>query len=107
MQIEELNNYVVLFDIYGKLLSRKQEELMNEFLNFNLSESELAESTGASRQAVHDAIAKAKKQLAIFEDKCGIAKSIFDAKQKLIDLKKIAKENKDALCLIDNIIENL
>ena len=43
-------------------ISKKQYELMSEFLNFNLSETELAESLGGSRQSVHDAITKAKKQ---------------------------------------------
>ena len=59
MQIEELNVYTRLFDVYGKLLSKKQFEVMDKFLNLDLGESELAEMQGESRQSVHDAISKA------------------------------------------------
>ena len=104
MQIEELNNFVVLFDIYGKLLSKKQYEIMSEFLNFNLSETELAESSGASRQSVHDAITKAKKQLELFEEKCGILKNSNEAKQKLTKLKSVLANNDKAQNIIDDII---
>ena len=107
MQIEELNGYVALFDIYGKLLSKKQFELMSEFLNFNLSETELAETLGGSRQSVHDAISKAKKQLVDFENKCQILKSINESKKKLVELKTAFNENDKAQSLIDDIIENL
>ena len=107
MQIEELVNLSELYDIYGKLLSKKQYELMNEFLNFNLGESELAEMFGGSRQSVHDAISKAKKQLLQFENECGILISKNKSKQKLTNLKSILKDNKEAQSLIDDIIENL
>ena len=63
MQIEEKVTYTMLFDTYGKLLSKKQFEVMEQFLNLDLSESELAEFAGESRQSIHDAVSKAKKQL--------------------------------------------
>ena len=106
MQIEELVGFAELFDIYGKLLSKKQYELMSEFLNFNLSETELAESLGGSRQSVHDAISKAKKQLLEFENACGILKSTRESKLKLSKLKMLLKDNDKAQSLIDDIIEN-
>ncbi len=106
MQIDELNNLTSLFDVYGKLLSGKQYELLSEFLNFNLSETELAESLGVTRQSVHDAISKAKKQLFDFEQKCGILKNNQKTKRKLEILKTNAKtlEEKQA---IDDIIDNI
>ena len=107
MQIEELNNFIVLFDIYGKLLSKKQFELMNEFLNFNISETELAEMFGGSRQSVHDAISKAKKQLLEFETSCGVLKSRQQTQQKLQNLKAILTKDTEAYVLIEDIIDNL
>ena len=71
MQIDERTKLTVLFDEYGKLLSDKQFEVMDKFLNLDISESEMAELENGSRQAIHDAITKAKKQLLEFEDKCG------------------------------------
>ena len=107
MQIEELVNFSELFDIYGKLLSNKQYELLSEFLNYNLGESEIAEGVGASRQAVHDAITKAKKQLLDFEKKCGVLKNKRLTKSKLENLKEILSGNDEATNLIDNLIDNL
>lgn len=71
MQIEELTKYTSLFDCYGKLLSDKQFQVMDKFLNLDIGESEMAELENGSRQAIHDAIKKAKKQLQEFEEKCG------------------------------------
>lgn len=111
MQIEELNSFVMLFDTYGKLLSNKQFEVMEKFLNLDLSETELAEFSGESRQSVHDAIAKAKKQLLTFEEKCGVLKSKTETKQQLQEvLAFLAKENlgnNQIVAKISDIIENL
>ena len=106
MQIEELNTFVALFDIYGKLLSQKQHDLLEEFLNFNLSESELAESTNSSRQAVHDAITKAKKQLLEFEEKCKVFEERNKLKIKLNDLKNTLT-NESEKQIVEDIIENI
>ena len=86
MQIDERTKLVTLFDEYGKLLSDKQFEVMDKFLNLDLGESELAEMQGESRQSVHDAISKAKKQLLEFEEKCGIIKSYNNIKNKLTEV---------------------
>lgn len=74
MQIDELTKFTLLFDCYGKLLSEKQYEVMDKFLNLDIGESEMAELENGSRQAIHDAIKKAKKQLLEFEEKCGFIK---------------------------------
>ena len=71
MKIDERTKLVMLFDEYGKLLSDKQFEVMDKFLNLDISESEMAELENGSRQAIHDAIKKAKKQLFELEEKCG------------------------------------
>ena len=63
MQIDERTKLTLLFDEYGKLLSDKQFEVMDKLLNLDISESEMAELENGSRQAIHDAIKKAKKQL--------------------------------------------
>ena len=111
MQIDELNSYVKLFDTYGKLLSKKQFEVMDKFLNYNLSETELAELENGSRQSVHDAISKAKKQLLEFESKCEVVKNKELAISKLNEVKAFLNEqNQDSLKvidLIDDVLNNL
>ena len=108
MQFEEFYEYTILFDIYGNLLSNKQKEVMDKFLNLDLGESELAELLGDSRQAVHDAIVKAKKQLVEMENKCHIAENLFKAKQMLSNAKSFLKETdenqKKSIDIIDDVI---
>lgn len=108
MQIEELNNYTKLFDIYGKLLSKKQYEVMDKFLNLDLAETELAELQGESRQSIHDAISKAKKQLTDFEEKCGVAKNHDKVKQNLENVKLfLSKSNESKSQVVDLIDETI
>ena len=87
MQIDELTKFTMLFDQYGKLLSDKQYEVMDKYLNLDISESEMAELENGSRQAIHDAITKAKKQLLEFESKCGF-----------VEQKKLLAQELKSLC---------
>ncbi len=97
MQIEELNSYTKLFDTYGVLLSKKQYELMDKFLNLDLSESELAEFENSSRQSVHDAITKAKKQLQEYERKCNFVSYKEAVERRFENLKALlSKEEIDS-----------
>lgn len=107
MQIEELNVYTKLFDVYGKLLSKKQFEVMDKFLNLDLGESELAQIQGESRQSVHDAISKAKKQLLEFEEKCGIIKSYNNIKNKLTEVQAFLTDSAKANEIIDDIVNSI
>lgn len=109
MQIEELNNFTKLFDVYGKLLSKKQHDVMDKFLNLDLGETELAELQGESRQSVHDAISKAKKQLLDFEEKCGVVKNNQICKNNLEKVKVFLSQNRndDAIDLIDETSNSL
>ena len=92
MQIDELTKFTMLFDEYGKLLSDKQYAVMDKFLNLDISESEMAELEKATRQSIHDAITKAKKQLLEFESKCGFV----ERKNALIqELDSLSKKTSD------------
>lgn len=97
MQIDELTKFTLLFDEYGKLLSEKQYDVMYKFLNLDISESEMAELENGSRQAIHDAVTKAKKQLVEMEEKCGFVRFKQDLKKDLImfggQLDSKSKEN--------------
>ncbi|MBQ8451389.1 MAG: DNA-binding protein [Clostridia bacterium] len=106
MQIDERNYLSQLFDTYGKLLSSKQFEVMDTFLNYDLGESEIAESTNGSRQSVHDAFNKAKNQLFEFEKKCGFLNEQEVQKNKLIEAKSLLKNGKTdaAVKILDEII---
>ena len=65
LEIGELN------DIYGALLTPRQNEILKSYYDYDLSLSEIAENTGVTRQAVRDAIVKASEQLKFFEENVG------------------------------------
>lgn len=51
----------MLNQIYGKLLTQKQSEFINDYYNNDLSLSEIAENNHITRQAVRDNIKKGEK----------------------------------------------
>ena len=53
----------MLCDIYGKLLTEKQFEFINDYYNNDLSLSEIAENNNITRQAVRDIIKKGERKL--------------------------------------------
>ena len=53
----------ILCDLYGKLLTEKQFEFLNDYYNNDLSLSEIAENNNITRQAVRDIIKKGEKVL--------------------------------------------
>ena len=48
----------ILCDLYGKLLTQKQFDFLNDYYNNDLSLSEIAENNQITRQAVRDIIKK-------------------------------------------------
>ena len=59
----------ILCELYGKLLTKKQLEFMNDYYNNDLSLSEIAENNDITRQAVRDILKKGEKKLFEYEEK--------------------------------------
>lgn len=62
----------LLFDFYGQLLTKKQQEVMRLYHEENYSLSEIADEFSISRQGVHDTLKKAEKSLKSYEEKLGL-----------------------------------
>jgi len=69
MDINESLKVSQLLDSYGSLLTDKQLSIMNDYFNFDLSLSEIAENNNTTRAAVHDIIKRTTKVLEDYEDK--------------------------------------
>ncbi len=109
MQIDERTSLIQLFDTYGGLLSEKQFYVAKKILELDLGESELADASGKTRQSVHDAAIKAKRQLAEFEEKCRFVELKNTLKTELCFALNSLEENKtdNAKKIIKNLLENL
>ena len=73
----------MLCDIYGKLLTEKQFEFINDYYNNDLSLSEIAENNSITRQAVRDIIKKGERKLFEYEEKLLFMKKTLTQEQKI------------------------
>ena len=83
--MEEDIKYTMLYDIYGKLLTDKQQAIFEEYYLYNLSLREIAENKKISYQAVRDSIKNSKEMLDKYESIVGMSKLQADIK-KIIDM---------------------
>lgn len=60
--MEEKVKISMLCQLYGKLLTKKQFEFIDDYYNNDLSLSEIAENHNITRQAVRDIIKKGEKK---------------------------------------------
>lgn len=59
--------YINLYDLYGDLLTEKQQTYFEDYYFSNLSLSEIAENMGVSRNAVHNQLVSAEEKLVYYE----------------------------------------
>lgn len=99
----------MLNEIYGKLLTQKQYEIIDDYYNNDLSLSEIAENNQITRQAVRDILKKGEKKLFEYEEKLMFMKRTLNQektiKKVLVELAKIQNSNTDKE--IANILENI
>ena len=76
--------------IYGKLLTDKQYEFIDDYYNNDLSLSEIAENNNITRQAVRDVIKKGENKL-------------FEYEEKLLIMKKMLKQEKQIQEIINEL----
>ena len=99
----------ILCDLYGKLLTEKQFEFLNDYYNNDLSLSEIAENNDITRQAVRDIIKKGEKKLFEYEEKLLFMKRMLNQEKTiqhiLLELTKIEKDSSDKK--VANILETI
>lgn len=98
MNLNETIEICNLLSIYGKLLTKKQQQVMDMFYYDNLSLSEISENLKITRQAVLDTVNKSTKQLKNFETELGVFK-------QNLKLNQFIERNKSKLS--ENLIKEL
>ncbi|ATW28427.1 YlxM family DNA-binding protein [Candidatus Formimonas warabiya] len=110
--IEKLARMAMLYDFYGKLLTVKQQEIMELFYGDDLSLSEIAQEYGISRQAVYDLLKRTEKILEDYEAKLGLVAKFKEQQQRIAcigELTALAQQtaNLNYLEKISEIIQEL
>ncbi len=99
----------MLCQLYGKLLTDKQLEFLDDYYNNDLSLSEIAENNDITRQAVRDIIKKGENKLFEYEEKLSFMKKTLKQEQKiqqvLLKLTKIEKNSSDKQ--VANILDSI
>ena len=89
----------ILLQIYGKLLTKKQLNVLDNYYNDNLSLSEIAENNNISRQGVRDLLKKGEDKLFEYEEKLEFMKKMKKNEQTiktiLAQLNKIGDNSSD------------
>ena len=103
----------MLCQLYGKLLTKKQYEFIDDYYNNDLSLSEIAENNGITRQAVRDIIKKGEKKLFEYEEKLLFMKRMLSQEKRiekaLAELTKIQKDysDKEIASVLENVKKEL
>lgn len=83
----------MLLEIYGKLLTKKQYDVIDLYYNQNLSLSEIAEDENITRQGVRKSLVDAENKLFDYEEKMQILKQKLN-RAEIIE--SLLKETDDA-----------
>lgn len=65
----------MLYDFYGELLNTSQQQVVELYVNEDLSLSEASEILGISRQGVRDSLNRAERKLQDYESKLGLLRA--------------------------------
>lgn len=82
----------MLLDIYGKLLTDKQYDVIDLYYNQNLSLSEIAEELGITRQGVRKSLVDAENKLFDFEEKLYFLKEKLERQELVEKLIKVVND---------------
>lgn len=108
--MEHILEASLLYDFYGVLLTKRQQQVFEMYYQNDLSLSEIGEELSISRQAVNDLIHRTEKILRDFEEKLGLVQRFMEEKRhfiKIQDLVSSLEKESDlddkAICKVEEI----
>ncbi|MBQ3213561.1 MAG: DNA-binding protein [Clostridia bacterium] len=96
MELEANLKLSLLSELYKNLLTQKQQKMLKDFLDNNLSISELAVEYNSTRQAVNDLLKRTFKTLEEYENKLGLLNKLESIKKNVsVSIEELKKQNLD------------
>ena len=103
--LSENIHVALLYDFYGELLNERQREIMESRLYDDLTLTEIAETEGATKQAVSDMIRKCEAKLSEYEDRLKLLEKFLVIRQKAEEIVKLSGDDNRIRALAAEIIE--
>lgn len=111
MELEANLKFSLLTELYKNLLTEKQQKMLKDFLDNNLSISELAVEYNSTRQAVNDLLKRTFKTLEEYEKKLGLLNKLESIKhnvnEAILALNNVEKNKKFIETKLNEILEVL
>jgi len=90
--VEKIVEVGILFDYYGKLLSKKQYQAVELYYINDFSLAEIGELMLITRQGVFDTLKRAEQKLYDYEKTLGLVKKIDESQDNIKRILDISKE---------------
>ena len=103
--MEKIVEIAVLFDYYGKLLSEKQYNVVDQHCNEDLSLREIAELNGISKQGISDILSRAEKKLRFYEDELKLISKFDKINSSLKEINLLIENSKIEDTSLLNILD--
>jgi predicted DNA-binding protein YlxM (UPF0122 family) len=82
------SRHLALFERYGALLTKHQQEVLDLSLRSDWSLAEIADQKGTSRAAVHDIVKRSTEALEEFERRLGLLAEAGKRRRKVASLER-------------------
>ena len=87
--MNEILEQALLYDFYGELLTKHQQEIYEQFVLEDLSLSEIAVHAGISRQGVHDLVKRCQRLLEGYEEKLHLVERFLNIRQSVQEINQV------------------
>ena len=87
--MEEKVRISILLELYGNLLTEKQQDFMDYYYNEDLSLSEIADNNNITRQAVRTILLKSKNKLEEYEAKLKFMQKEEEIKKQIEKIEQV------------------
>ncbi len=82
----------ILFDFYGKLLSKKQYLAIELYYVYDLSLVEIGTEIDVTRQGIFDLLKRAERKLYSYENKLNLVKKFYSSHNYIEDIRDISMD---------------
>ena len=103
--MEKFVERTLLYDFYGELLTKRQQQIYESVVLEDYSLSEVAEELNISRQGVHDMIRRCDKALEEYEEKLHLVEKFVNIRAQVQKIEQLASGyHADDIEAISNVI---